>query len=62
MRFKQVFYVPDKKLLEIPNGFIPFRKINYEKAGLDVFLSNAGYIIFSGLGHWHALHLLIPIV
>ena len=49
MRFKQVFYVPDKKLLEIPNGFIPFRKINYEKAGLDVFLSNAGYIIFSGL-------------
>ena len=30
IRFKQVFYVPDKKLQEIPGGFIPFRKIDYE--------------------------------
>ena len=46
-RYKQVFLVPDSMLLELPNGFIK-RTINYEKAGLDIFLNNAGYIIFSG--------------
>ena len=46
-RFKQVFFVPDEKLLELPNASIE-KKINYEKAGLDVFLNNSGYIMFSG--------------
>lgn len=46
-RYKQVFLVPDSWLFELPNGFIR-RTVNYEKAGLDIFLNNAGYIIFSG--------------
>lgn len=47
LRYKQVFLVPDEMLLELPNGFIK-RKVNYENTGLDIFLNNSGYIIFSG--------------
>ena len=46
-RFKQVFYVPDELLAELPNGSIK-RTINYCDSGLDVFLSNSCYILCDG--------------
>ena len=46
-RFKQVFLVSDELLSELPNRSIK-RTINYLDSGLDIFLSNKAYIIFSG--------------
>ena len=46
-RFKQVFLVSDELLSELPNKSIK-RTINYLDSGLDIFLSNKAYIIFSG--------------
>ena len=46
-RAKIVYFVSDEKLLELPNGELD-RTINYQDQGLDVFLSNNGYIIFAG--------------
>ncbi len=46
-RFKQVFLVSDELLAELPNRSIK-RTINYLDSGLDIFLSNKAYIIFSG--------------
>ena len=46
-RFKQVFLVSDELLSELPNRSIK-RTINYLDSGLDIFLSNNAYIIFSG--------------
>ena len=47
LRFKQVFIVEDAMLDELPNRSID-RTINYLDSGLDIFLSNKAYIIFSG--------------
>ncbi len=47
LRVKIVFYVSDQLLLELPDQEIK-RTINYKNKGLDVFLTNKGYILFAG--------------
>ena len=46
-RFKTVYYVTNEKLLELPNQEIK-RTVNYQNSNLDVFLTNKGYILFTG--------------
>ena len=46
-RAKIVYFASNEKLLELPNGELE-RTINYQDQGLDVFLTNKGYIIFEG--------------
>ena len=47
VRVKVVYFVKNEKLLELPNQEIK-RTVNYQNQGLDVFLTNKGYILFSG--------------
>ncbi len=46
-RYKQVFYISDELLLDLPNRSIK-RTINFLDSGIDVFLNNNSYIIFNG--------------